>query len=655
MPRPSQHWRGWRGAMLGLGVSACLVGVAGAIAWRDRARTQVADAWVQHTRDMLALAASAASAVDRAESAERGYLLLGDSAALRAGAHADLAVTEAVAALRRRTVDNASQQRRLDTLARVLPRWLAERARIVASAQAGDGARAIAAVRASARHDDVRTIRTLLARAASEEKQLLEARLTARQARAHAALLQTLLTLAVAVATTAWAIVLLGRALRRQAERRESLRAALATSEASEVRYRGLFTALPRPAWVYDVETLRFLAVNPAATAQYGWSEAEFLERRITDVRPRGDAARVAESARTVGNASVTAAQWRHRWRDGRERDVLVTTHPLEYAGRAARLAIVDDVTEQLASDRALRSRDARFRAAMTGMRDAFLVLRAVRTDGDVRDFDILEMNAAGARLLGASAVDVERRTLLALFPHAAAAGFLAIGRRVLADGQSFEGEQQTRGARAPAAEWVRLQVFPLEGEPDTLVVIVRDITARKRAEARLRAEAQRDALTGLLNRRGLEDAVERRLQEAAAAGHPDVLLYLDLDGLKPINDTFGHAEGDEALRAVAALLRRAVRAGDAIARLGGDEFVVYAPAGPHGAERDVELLTQRVQHALGAERARNDAAGRRYDLRASVGGTTVRSGDTLASVLARADAALYQEKSRRRGTRRAS
>ncbi|MGZ8377943.1 MAG: GGDEF domain-containing protein, partial [Gemmatirosa sp.] len=271
------------------------------------------------------------------------------------------------------------------------------------------------------------------------------------------------------------------------------------------------------------------------------------------------------------------------------------------------------------------------------------------------RDFDILEMNAAGARLLGASAVDVERRTLLALFPHAAAAGFLAIGRRVLADGQSFEGEQQTRGARAPAAEWVRLQVFPLEGEPDTLVVIVRDITARKRAEARLRAEAQRDALTGLLNRRGLEDAVERRLQEAAAAGHPDVLLYLDLDGLKPINDTFGHAEGDEALRAVAALLRRAVRAGDAIARLGGDEFVVYAPAGPHGAERDVELLTQRVQHALGAERARNDAAGRRYDLRARVGGTTVRSGDTLASVLARADAALYQEKSRRRGTRRAS
>ena len=92
--------------------------------------------------------------------------------------------------------------------------------------------------------------------------------------RARAALRHTLLALGLALATAAWAVVLLGRLVRRQVARRESMRDALATSEASETRYRALFTALPRPAWVYDVETLRFLAVNPAATAQYGWSEA---------------------------------------------------------------------------------------------------------------------------------------------------------------------------------------------------------------------------------------------------------------------------------------------------------------------------------------------------------------------------------------------
>jgi diguanylate cyclase (GGDEF)-like protein/PAS domain S-box-containing protein len=639
--------------MGGLALSALMVGAAGWIATRDLARIDGANAWVRHTGEVLSIAGTAATALDRAETAQRGYLLVGDPRYLRAGEHADRTVHDALAALRRRTVDNAVQQRRLDTLDRILPQRLRGLAHTVELARAGRNDQAMAIVRTRVGQSETDTIRSILGRFASDEQRLLQKRMAEREERSRSAMRHMLLALGLAVATAAWTVVLLGRLLRRQAARRDSLREALATSEASEARYRGLFTALPRPAWVYDLETLRFLAVNPAATAQYGWSEAEFLERRITDVRPPEDAARVAQTARAVGSARVTAGQWRHRWRDGSDRDVLVTTHPLEYAGRAARLAIVDDVTERLAAERALRSRDARFRAAMTGMRDAFLVLRAVRTSGEVRDFDILEMNAAGARLLGAPAVDdAKRRTLLALFPHAAAAGFLAIGRGVLADGQSFEGEQQTRGAREPAAEWVRLQAFPLEGEPDTLVVIVRDITARKRAEARLRDEAQRDALTGLLNRRGLEDAVDRRLQEAAAAGHPDVLLYLDLDGFKGINDTFGHAEGDDALRVVAGVLRRAMRAGDAIARLGGDEFVIYAPAGPLGGDRDVDLLTQRVQHALGAERARGDAAGRRYDLRTSVGGTMVRSGDTLASVLARADASLYEEKSRRRARR---
>jgi diguanylate cyclase (GGDEF)-like protein/PAS domain S-box-containing protein len=656
VPRAPRRWRGWHGAMVGLATSAVLVAAAGWIATRDLARIDAANAWVRHTSEALGIAAAAATAVDRAETAQRGYLLVGDPAYLDAGLNADKAAESALAALRRRTADNASQQRRLDTLQRIVPQRLGGLARTVALAQWGARDSALAIVRTRAGKAESDTIREVLSRFVAEEQRLLRARMAAREERSRIAMRHTLLALGLAVASVAWTVLLLRRMLRRQAARRESLRAALATSEASEARYRALFTALPRPAWVYDVETLRFLAVNPAATAQYGWSEAEFLTLRITDVRPPEDAPRVAESARAAGAASVTAGQWRHRWRDGSDRDVLVSTHPLEYAGRAARLAIVDDVTERLAAERALRSRDARFRAAMTGMRDAFLVLRAVRADGAVRDFDILEMNAAGARLLGAPTVDAaSRRTLLALLPDAAARGFLAIGRDVIAGGQPFEGERQTRGARVPAAEWVRLQAFPLEGEADTLVVIVRDITARKRAEARLREEAQRDALTGLLNRRGLEDAVDRRLQEAAAGGHPDILLYLDLDGFKGINDTFGHGEGDDALRVVASVLRRAMRAGDAIARLGGDEFVVYAPAGPLGVERDVDLLTQRVQHALGAERARGDAAGRRYELRTSIGGTVVRAGDTLASVLARADAALYEEKSRRRGARRAS
>ena len=136
------------------------------------------------------------------------------------------------------------------------------------------------------------------------------------------------------------------------------------------------------------------------------------------------------------------------------------------------------------------------------------------------------------------------------------------------------------------------------------------------------------------------------------------MLLYLDLDAFKPINDRFGHAEGDVALRAMAEVLRRTVRAGDAIARLGGDEFVIYAPAGPDGAgARDVALLAGRVQDALTNANANAEARGRQYVLRTSIGGAVVERGDTLAALLARGDDALYAEKSvrRTRSERRAS
>ncbi|MDF1504703.1 diguanylate cyclase [Roseisolibacter sp. H3M3-2] len=655
LPTPPAPRGGWGRAMLLLGAAATLVAGAGAIAVRDLRQAGEAQQWVRHTRDVLAAVADAEIAVDRAETAQRGYLLVDDTAYLRTGAAGGARAAGALATLRRLTRDNATQARRLDVLERLVPRRLDGLAQTVALARAGRRDSALAVVRTRRGQAESDQIRALFDDFQADEQRLLRARLDAREAHGRAALRETLLALALAVATAGWSVVLLGRLVRRQASSRERLRAALDASAASEARYRALFTALPRPAWVYDRDTLAFLAVNPAAVRQYGWTEGEFLARRITDIRPPEDAATVADAARAAGDASLPSRQWRHRWKDGTLRDVEVSTHPLAYGGHAARLCVVDDVTDRLAAERALRSREARFRAAMAGMRDAFFVLRAVERDGAVDDFEIVELNGGATRMTGVSAVGGGQASLRRLFPTSATSGILDVYRRVLATGRPYEGEHRSHDPRT-RVEWVWLQVYPLDGEDGTLAVIVRDTTARKRAELRLREEAHGDPLTGLLNRRGLEDAVERRLREAAAAGAPDVLLYLDLDGFKPINDAYGHAEGDEALRAVADVLRRAVRAGDAIARLGGDEFAVYAPAGPGGdADGDIALLTQRIEHALGAADARADAAGRRYAIRTSIGGTAVRAGDTLASALARADAALYAAKAeRKRGTRRA-
>jgi diguanylate cyclase (GGDEF)-like protein len=125
---------------------------------------------------------------------------------------------------------------------------------------------------------------------------------------------------------------------------------------------------------------------------------------------------------------------------------------------------------------------------------------------------------------------------------------------------------------------------YPLDWGSATLLVLVgfsvafslRALTRETQTlNAKLRKEATVDDLTGLLNRRGWREAVERELSRASRADAPMGLVLLDLDNLKEINDTRGHDEGDRVLRETADRMRTALRAGDVLARLGGDEFGV--------------------------------------------------------------------------------
>ncbi|MEO7987134.1 MAG: GGDEF domain-containing protein, partial [Gemmatimonadales bacterium] len=178
------------------------------------------------------------------------------------------------------------------------------------------------------------------------------------------------------------------------------------------------------------------------------------------------------------------------------------------------------------------------------------------------------------------------------------------------------------------------------------VAVACNDITSTKRVEAALTALTARDELTGLLNRRGFRQLAEHEMLVARRGRRVDAVLSLDLNGFKAINDTFGHAEGDAALREVAGLLRSALREVDVIARFGGDEFVVYAP----GAEKidQVRLMAARLSEAFIAANGKARAVGRRYDLAAGIGVALVEPGDTLDVLLARADADLYREKKSR-------
>jgi len=170
------------------------------------------------------------------------------------------------------------------------------------------------------------------------------------------------------------------------------------------------------------------------------------------------------------------------------------------------------------------------------------------------------------------------------------------------------------------------------------------DIERRQREEHLRRSAENRslsDELTQLRNRRGFFELGGQALTAARREQHVLGLFFMDLDGLKQINDTLGHMIGDDALRDTAEVLRNTFRGSDIVARLGGDEFVALAHL--HG-ERDIETLCVRLREHL---REFNESRQRPYQVDLSIGATLVDGPAdlNLEEVIARADEAMYQEK----------
>ncbi len=248
----------------------------------------------------------------------------------------------------------------------------------------------------------------------------------------------------------------------------------------SEARYRLLFESNPHPMWVFDAETLTFLAVNQAAIAHYGYSEAEFLQMSITDIIPPEDIDRLHQTL-SVTKDEKKVSIWKHQKKDGSLIDVEVVIHTLTFAGREANLVLVDDITETKQAEQKIREQAA---------------LLDIATDAIfVRDMahNILFWNKGAERLYGWQATEALGKNAIALLnkPGETLPPFTAIEATLVNTGK-WQGELQqvTKNGKNITVESRWSLVLDEASHPKSILTVSTDITEKKQLEQQfLRAQ----------------------------------------------------------------------------------------------------------------------------------------------------------------------
>ena len=397
----------------------------------------------------------------------------------------------------------------------------------------------------------------------------------------------------------------------------------------SEEQYRALMHGASDGLVVVDRATGLVLAANECAERLIGRPAADLVGVpyaslfRDADPLPAAGAEAGGPHLRSLKQA------------DGEAIDVEVKSSLARWNHREARLAIVRDVRRRLRTERMLRVATN----AMANTSEGVVI-----TDGRFR---VISVNRAFTAITGFGEAEVIGQVL-------GNSGVRSADRRVLRrvakalrrDGR-WQGEVQNLRKNGESYP-MRLSLTGIPEDDGTIahyVGIFSDNSAFRDYENRLKHLASHDLLTALPNRASFEEAVSSAIRRCKANGGRLALLFVDLDGFKTVNDTYGHAAGDTLLRTLGQRIRRCLRAGDAVARVGGDEFNVLLD--DVGSEKDAARVARALLATIGEP---VEVDGQSIALSASIGISFYpQDAAEVDELVTHADMAMYEAKSRGR------
>ena len=409
----------------------------------------------------------------------------------------------------------------------------------------------------------------------------------------------------------------------------------------SEALHRTLFDAISGGVIVVDGNG-RITAWNDAILEMLGVDVEGLQARRVEVLDADGQPVPRDQYPSFRAARGETIEQTLHQVErtDGTRRWLTFTSRPLRRAPNEpphAAVISVTDVTQLAAAEDSLRLAQSVFESAGEGI---------MVTD---TDNVIVAVNPAFSHITGYSAAEVIGRkpSLLASGEHDESF-YRNMWQRLQADGR-WEGEIANRRRDGRSyVEWLKIDVIrDKAGRPRRYVALFSDVTERKRREDEVWRQANFDGLTGLPNRQLLEDRLERAIAQANRTRGEVALLFIDLDRFKPVNDTYGHAVGDELLRQVARRLQNTLRDEDTVARLGGDEFVALLPE-----VRSFDGVAKTAEKIVAGLSEPFRVGEHIVDISCSIGiAVYPRDADDAAMLIQRADQAMYAAKDAGRST----